>query len=321
MKVTRAPLSKVEIQFQSAGIRHGVAEADREPIFHMNSRAYEPEHECLVCGRRSRHEIAFVKNGFQIVRCLSCGAGATLIGAEFSPTRIYTNGYFEGGQSDGYADYSHSEDILRAEFRKLLKEVGRIFPLSGRLVEVGSAYGYFLLEAQKYFEVRGFEVSETAANHARKRGLNTVCGEASEESLRDGGLIDMAVMLDVIEHLESPADVLLAIRNNMKAGAGLVISTGDWSSLYSRIAKSRWRLMTPPQHLFFFTPKSISELLRRTGFELVCISRPWKLVPLSLVLFQFLRLVGGKPLRAEFLSRVGVPVNLFDAMRVIARRV
>ena len=286
----------------------------------MNSRAYEPEHECRVCGRRSRHEIAFVKNEFQIVRCLSCGAGETLISAEFSPTRIYTNGYFEGGQSDGYADYSHSEDILRAEFRKLLKQVGRIFPLSGRLVEVGSAYGYFLLEAQKYFEVCGFEVSEAAANHARKRGLNTVCGEASEESLRDGGLIDMAVMLDVIEHLASPADVLLAIRNNMKAGAGLVITTGDWSSLYSRLAKSRWRLMTPPQHLFFFTPESIGQLLRRTGFELVRISRPWKLVPLSLVLFQFLRLVGGKPFRAEFLSRVGVPVNLFDAMRVIARR-
>lgn len=285
----------------------------------MSTQDRSVERHCQVCGQFSAHETAFVKNGFQIVRCLNCGVGGTLTGADFSPAKIYDAGYFEGGHTDGYGDYSRTEGVLRAEFRKLLGQLGRRFPLGGRLVEVGSAYGYFLMEARQYFDVCGYEISEAAAKQANAKGLNTVCGIVTEEALRDTPPIDVAVMLDVIEHLATPADVLSALRKHMKPGGGLVITTGDWSSIYSRIAKTRWRLMTPPQHLFFFTPRSMNQLLRRTGFEVVQITRPWKIVPVSLMLFQLGRLLGGRPIRAEYFSRIGLPVNLFDAMQVIAR--
>jgi hypothetical protein len=47
---------------------------------------------------------------------------------------------------------------------------------------------------------------------------------------------------------------------------------------------------------------------------------PWKIVPLSLIVFQFRRMLGIRPSAAAAASRVGLPVNLFDAMRVVLRK-
>ncbi len=47
---------------------------------------------------------------------------------------------------------------------------------------------------------------------------------------------------------------------------------------------------------------------------------PWKIVPLSLILFQLWRMLGfGLAERPSGLP-IGVPINLFDAMRIVLRR-
>jgi SAM-dependent methyltransferase len=242
------------------------------------------------------------------------------MGDGFDPATFYSAEYFEGGRGDGYADYSRTEKVLRREFRAVLKKLGRFRPLSGKLVEVGSAYGYFLLEAQRYFEASGIEVSQSAVEYARSRGVECVEGEVSDTILDRCGPIDVAVMLDVIEHLPSPLEVLSKLHAHMRPGGHLVITTGDWGSVYSRLAGRNWRLMTPPQHLFFFTKKSMLEMLRAAGFKVVSWSHPTKLVPLSLVFFQLGRLIRNKPFTVRGLSGAGIPVNLFDSMRVIAQR-
>ena len=75
----------------------------------------------------------------------------------------------------------------------------------------------------------------------------------------------------------------------------------------------RWRLMTPPQHLWFFSPKTLEAVLARCGFRVLALDHPWKLVPLSMIVFQSLRMAGlrapdwirrlpGDPNRWTFLS-------------------
>lgn len=261
-----------------------------------------------------------MKSGFEIWRCDACGVGWTAIGGDFDPAAIYSEDYFEGGRGDGYADYGSTEKVLRREFRAVLGKLARVRPLSGKLVEIGSAYGYFLLEAQRYFETCGIEVSPSAVEYARSRGAQCVQGEVSDSLLDPCGPIDVAVMLDVIEHLPSPREVLSKLHAHMRPGGHLVITTGDWGSAYSRLAGKSWRLMTPPQHLFFFTRKSMCEMLRAAGFKVVSLTRPTKLVPVSLILFQLGRLIRNKPFAVRGLSGAGIPVNLFDSMRVIAER-
>jgi SAM-dependent methyltransferase len=143
---------------------------------------------------------------------------------------------------------------------------------------------------------------------------------ADENLLGRLGTMDVIVLLDVIEHLPSPRDTLALCARHLKPGGIIVITTGDFGSLPARLAGARWRLMTPPQHLWFFTRESIRRMAGSLGLDVAYSGHPWKIVPLSLITFQLARMLGRKPRQAAAASGVGLPVNLFDAMRVVLRK-
>jgi SAM-dependent methyltransferase len=231
---------------------------------------------------------------------------------------IYEESYFDGKQRDGYADYVATESVLRKEFHNILKALRRSDCTTGNLLEIGCAYGFFLSEAQSSFNVSGIEVCESAVAFCQSRNLDVQCGVADRATISGRPPLDAVVMLDVIEHLPDPALVLSLVYEQLKPGGHIVITTGDWDSVLSRLMRSTWRLMTPPQHAFFFSRATLTSLLRRAGFRIVELSRPAKLVPLSLLLFQLARIAGFKPRAFSTLSRFALPVNLLDNMRVIA---
>ena len=270
---------------------------------------------CICCGG-AQSQRAFVKSGFEIRRCTACGLGRTVLAADFDPARYYDESYFQGGAADGYADYQGSADTLRMEFRHTLSDVLPFFH-GGRLLEFGCAYGYFLEEARAHFtSVHGIEYAEAAAQACRIRGLDVVSGVVTESSL--DGLYDAIVGLDVIEHVPEPDDTVRTLARHMRPGAALVMTTGDWDSWLARATGARWRLMTPPQHLSFFTPAAMRTMLQRAGLEVVSLTHPWKRVPASLIAYQLQRMIGLTPRPLAGLRRFALPVNLWDAMRVIA---
>ena len=50
------------------------------------------------------------------------------------------------------------------------------------------------------------------------------------------------------------------------------------------------------------------------------VDHPWKIVPASLIAFQLRRMLGLRGGAVASASRIGLPVNLFDAMRVVLRK-
>jgi len=276
-----------------------------------------PIARCVLCDRQEAKPLYRV-NGFDIVQC-SCGLARTLLPPDFDPATIYTEDYFHGGHRDGYADYGGSGGELRHEFRRILAALRR-HVRSGNLIELGCAFGFFLDEARAAFDTLGVEISDHARAMCTERGLDVV-RSVTPELLADKGPFDAAVMLDVLEHMQDPAAVLVQLHGAMRPGAQLLLTTGDYGSLLARAMGRRWRLMTPPQHLWFFSPKTVTALLERHGFRVHTVEHPWKLVPLALVAYQATRYLGGQALVRRFVPRGRLPINLFDAMRVIAERV
>jgi hypothetical protein len=107
----------------------------------------------------------------------------------------------------------------------------------------------------------------------------------------------------------------------MRPGARLLLTTGDIGSLSARAAGRRWRLMTPPQHLWFFSRTTLGTLLERAGFRVCAVDRPSKLVPLSLMAYQALRMLGARSPESLRAVPGHVRLNLFDTMRVVAEPV
>ena len=275
---------------------------------------------CSACGASARDEYLYAVGAFSIHRCTACGLGRTLTPPGFDPTTIYTKEYFQGGQVDGYADYQGSRKHLAREFEHALKEMGRVGLSHGRLLEVGCAYGYFLDQARASFSVSGIELAEDAVAACVARGLDVV-RQPDDAFFAQRAPFDAVVMLDVIEHLERPDDVLGDLHARLRPGGLLMLTTGDFGSLAARTMGRKWRLMTPPQHLWFFTVESIKALLARKGYRVVRVTHPTKQVPLSLIAFQLSRYVGMQGWLKGRSVPGAVPVNLFDAMRVFAERI
>jgi SAM-dependent methyltransferase len=257
-------------------------------------------------------------NGCPIRQCRDCGLGQA-DPEGFDPGSYYTADYFNGQHSDGYADYLGAEPVLRKEFARTVAFIRKFVP-TGRLLDIGCAYGFFLQEARPHFEVAGIELAADAAEHCRRNGLDVVTGVADAATLARLGQFDVITLFDVIEHLPAPDEVLALAARHLRPGGIMVVTTGDFASAASRIMGPKWRLMTPPQHLWFFTRDSIRDMGEGAGLSMIDFAHPAKIVPLSLIAFQLRRMLGLRTATAGAASGIGVPVNLFDAMRVVLRK-
>jgi SAM-dependent methyltransferase len=276
--------------------------------------------QCPACRTQTLHSCLFAVNGCTIWRCSSCGLGRADV-ENFEPDAYYTADYFSGKHSDGYADYRGAQPVLRREFARTVRFIRRFRP-AGRLLDIGCAYGFLLKEAQPHFQVCGIELAADAAAACRRAGLTVLSGAADAATMAKLGQLDVITLLDVIEHLPDPAETLALCSNQLAVGGIVVITTGDFGSLTSRLMGRKWRLMTPPQHLWFFTRQSLERIARPLGFSVVHFDHPAKIVPFSLITFQLARLVGVRktPSPPKAASRIGLPVNLFDAMRVVLQK-
>jgi SAM-dependent methyltransferase len=273
---------------------------------------------CPACGRMTRHELCFRINGCDILQCSSCGLGRAETSG-FDPAAYYTEDYFSGRHADGYSDYLGAEPVLRREFARSVDFI-RNYRHDGRLLELGCAYGFFLMEAARHFDVAGIELSAEAAEHGRRAGLHILQGMVDETKLRQIGRVDVIVLFDVIEHLPQPRETLALCHRYLNPGGIVVIATGDFGSMVAKLTGVKWRLMTPPQHLWFFTTESMQRIASGLGLAVEHVDHPWKIVPASLIIFQLRRMLGMRAAPVPSASRIGIPANLFDAMRIVLRK-
>lgn len=277
---------------------------------------------CPVCDSTTLHRIKYRKWGYSILQCLNCKVLLTDVPktdpSVTSTSDFYGAMYFEGGRSDGYSAYGKSRPILLEHSDRFLKRHILPYHSSGRLLDVGCAYGYFVEAASKYFQATGIDVSEHSIAQAKLRGLDCRRATVSTANL-ESGCYNAATLLDCIEHLHSPREDLIQIREALCAGGILAITTGDVSAIYPRIAGRYWRLLTPPQHVYYFSCRNLVALLESVDFHIVSICRDVKSVPICLIAYQ---LCGRLGLPTAWTTSLpgSLPLTLLDTVTVVARK-
>ena len=178
------------------------------------------------------------------------------------------NGYFSDSATAGYRDYVSQEKSLRITFRRFLTELKRIGLTSGRLLEVGCGYGYFLDEARDFFpSVSGTELSPDAAYHARKSSVANVHTGDIDSIPPEWNNFDIIVAINVVEHIYAPVEFLIAAKQKLKDGGKVVVATPDFGSFWVKILGSRWPSFKIPEHVTFYTKKTLGLLLEKAGFS------------------------------------------------------
>lgn len=124
-------------------------------------------------------------------------------------------------------------------------------------------------------EVLGVEPDPARADAARERGLEVVTGLLDEELLRDRGPFDVIILADVIEHLPSPGEMLLMLKEGLAPDGRILASVPNvahWSVrmnlLLGKFEYTDEGIMDAT-HLRWFTSKTMRELFERCGFSII----------------------------------------------------
>lgn len=224
---------------------------------------------CPVCGALDWAEGLTVRSS-PISRCMNCGLLAT---SHLLPRNTITGSLYDVTQ-DHYRIYC--KQYLQARLVSYRHEISRLarFYSTGRLLEVGSGYGFFLEMASRAgWNAEGVEISRYACEVARSRGCNAYHGDLQNAPVRLKSF-DVIVMWDVIEHVPAPRETIRYCLELLRTNGALVLKTPDARALSpSPLSPMRamYRHFVYPantaEHVFHFTPESLSLMIRGLDIE------------------------------------------------------
>jgi 2-polyprenyl-3-methyl-5-hydroxy-6-metoxy-1,4-benzoquinol methylase len=284
---------------------------------------------CYLCGA-DEPVTQFEAAPYRIVRCPRCSLVYTL--PRLSPDQIkamYQTAYWssDAAKEFGYTDYLNDRELYLATYRLRREVITKRKPAPGRVLDVGSAAGYFLATMKEIgWECHGIELSEFMAAKSREAfGLEHVRPGSILDADYPPGHFDAITFWDVVEHLEDPLPHLERARSLLKDDGLLVIETQNVESAFARLMGAKWQHYKMAEHLNHFAPGTVAKLLERAGFEILensprrggkkisfefLVERAGRVHPVLSTLLSPLRLIG----------RASIYVNLFDEMIVVARR-
>jgi SAM-dependent methyltransferase len=224
-------------------------------------------------------------------------------------------------------DYLTSEDERRAAFRAALERIERHDFLSGRgrLLEIGSAAGLFLDEAQNAgWDAIGIEPSRWGTEAAKARRLSVFTGTL-DEFPPETEPFDVVTSWDVWEHLEDPLGALQRTFELLRPGGLFVFTTINMGGLGRKIFRGRWPWFMR-MHLYYFTPRSLRALVERSGFQVLSVTTEPKTLKLGYVLDRAQSFLGpAARLARALVGKLGlserrVRIDLGDILLVEARK-
>lgn len=223
---------------------------------------------CPVCQSRLWPSAPSVR-GVAMSRCAGCG----LLGTTHFVAKSKTTHALYDVEAENLAVYRRQYLPHRlALYERFLPEL-QPFRQTGRLLEVGSGYGYFLEKANAAgWSSEGVEISPYCCQVARQRGCKVRQAQLEDAELAPGSY-DVVILWDVIEHFTGPDAVVRHCHSLLRPGGALVMRTPDGRGLDPTLkpVRAAYRhLVYPantPEHVFHFKPQDLATLVADCGFE------------------------------------------------------
>jgi SAM-dependent methyltransferase len=252
--------------------------------------------QCLHCGGgRLRLLYHLVQKGdARIVECFDCD----LVQLEVLPTpeeleALYAEGYFEGVGSDaGYEEYANQEQEYLATFDDDVRRI-RDFVADGSVVDIGCGYGYFVRSALAAgLNAYGVDLSSDGIREAEKHAPGRVFRGTIDtvEALADRRF-DVIFASHLIEHISEPRLFVEDLVRRLSDRGIVMFVTPNIDSWLARMSGPRWISFKIPEHVAYYTPKTIGRLLEGAGLEVVAIDAAYQYYRLPFLMSRIRELV------------------------------
>ena len=222
--------------------------------------------DCPLCGGSS-HRPLFEKQGFTFVRCADCRL--VFVNPQVKES-VVLDEYRTAETNDLWFDVLTSERQLALDREKFAEVLDLLEPYkgAGRLLDVGCSIGLFLdLARERGWRGTGIEFAPRALAHARERyGLDVLDVPLDEAGFEDGSF-DAVGLLSVLEHTNEPGRMLGDLARMLRPGGAVYVVVPNVDSLACRVLHERARTFDGRNHLVYFSPSTLSDLLDRCGFD------------------------------------------------------
>ena len=210
---------------------------------------------CLICNSDRLKDLETYKSSF-LCKCQSCG----FIFSKRIPSEQELIEHYMGY---GRNDYLSPVTIKR--YNELLDQFEK-YRKTNRILDVGCGIGYFLEEAKKRgWEVFGTEYTDLAVNICRGKGISMNQGVLNPNGYSPESF-DIITSFEVIEHINNPLEELTSFHKLLRKGGGVYVTTPNFNSLLRYRLKDTYDIICYPEHLSYYTSKTLKNVFGKSGF-------------------------------------------------------
>lgn len=262
---------------------------------------------CLNCGGYSFRKKYFIKRSNRdIVICQKCGLVQVnprngilnyvdyeeLSNREDKQNKLI--GLMESGVELKLDKIMEKEgEVKKLLFRKRVKDIER-YQKTGKLLDVGCAHGVFLFACtNSNFQLYGVEPSKHTSIMASKIAHEaTIYNSTLLETRLPQNNFDVVTLINTLEHLVNPKEILEEIHRILKFGGLLMIETPNVAHWIPSLMGRHWVQFHVPDHIAFFSKDVLTNMLCKIGFDVHEIKSGNKMMSVRLLLFHLSRYLG-----------------------------
>jgi len=244
---------------------------------------------------------------------------------------LYAPIFYNGSQLEAlYAQMAPNMDVvplaaLENTQRSYFDHLKHSAKLTGGFLEVGPDIGLFTQHCVKegYFDYFWlFEPNQAVHTALRERIKNSkisIIDSMFGFSRVPDKSVNVAVMIQVLDHLLDPVATLVELHQKLQPGAKLLLVTHNEKSLLRKIVGTKWPAFCL-QHPQIYNPKTITKLLDEAGYDVNSITNSKNYFEFGFLLKHLLWAFGIKVNSLPAILNFTIPLKLGNMMTIATPR-
>ncbi len=211
---------------------------------------------CLLCDSNRLSTLHGYEKDF-LSRCLSCGFVFSVLIPSYTELL------------EVYAKYSRSNSIspITIDRYNVLLRFFESYRLNNTIIDIGAGDGHFIgLAKQNHWKAYATEFDDDAVKLCQEKEVLVHKGKL-DPSHYQSDYFDVIYSSEVIEHINNPIEEVINFHTILREGGLVYVTSPNFNALSRRLLKHKWNIFNYPEHLCYYTPKTLNKLFTDHGFK------------------------------------------------------
>lgn len=231
---------------------------------------------CPACGGREFHvkyaNLVGVDGAhYDVMVCAACSFGTiSPMPSQAQLEKFYSSRYESRTKANIYA-HTSTDDFLKTnqsdieDNHTLLSYLAPYAP-GRRLLDVGCGHGLMCYAAgREGYDALGVDYDADAKRLGERHlGVRLMRGSVTDVGERD---FDVVTEIMSLEHVREPLYHISLIKERLRDCGLYAGSVPNFGGIYARLRGRNWYHLIPPEHINYFSERTLRIFLKRAGFE------------------------------------------------------